>query len=275
MDGHDPERARRRTRVLLRIVMAIAVIGTVVGLLIVERVGTSYRDALVVAEDAAAVAATAADPATGLAAELGRLTRSLDDTLAQVQALTRTAATSTGSIAEAARTNLAESVEGTAQVADRVARVIETIERFIPGDSESLAEELRTVADGLEPVPGQLRALGDELEQGSASLEASIEAIEALRGQIPAIADGIDETTEALADLPAVARTLEESARRAQERVDTDLWLFRLAVLLAGAALFLLALALDRLVPRIVVADPAGAGTQVAGAVPGRAAPPG
>ena len=249
----DPEPAPTRTRLLLRIVMGTAVVGTVIGLVIVERVGTSYRDGLVVAEDAAAVAATAADPATGLTAELAQLTRSLGDTLEQVQALADTAATSTASIAEAARTNLADSVEGTAQVADRVASVIEAIERFIPGDTKSLAEELRTVADGLEPVPGQLRALGTELEQGSADLEASIATLAAVQQRIPAIADGIDETTEALAGLPAVARTLEASARAARERVDVDLWLFRLAVVLAGAAVFLLALAIERWLPRSVV----------------------
>lgn len=253
---------------MLRVVMVIAVVGSAIGLVIVERVGQSYRDGLTVAEDAAAVAAAAADPATGLSAELSQLTRSLDDTLEQVRSLADTAATSTAAIAEAAQTNLADSVEGTAQVADRVANVIETIERFIPGSSESLAEELRTIADGLEPVPTQLRDLGTEVLQGSAELEASVATLEDVQARIPAIADGIDETTAALAGLPVVAETLETSARRARERVDVDLWLFRLAVLLGGAALFLLALALDRIVPRALANAPVGDR-----AVPDRAGP--
>ena len=92
--------------------------------------------------------------------------------------------TSTAQLGEAARTNLADSVEGTAQIADRVADVIEGIERFIPGNSDSLAEELRTVSDGLEPVPEQLRTLGDQLVVGSDDLQASMVTLDALSRRI-------------------------------------------------------------------------------------------
>jgi ABC-type transporter Mla subunit MlaD len=246
----------RQARVsgVLGVIMVIAVVLTLVGLAIVQRVSTSYRDALLVAEDSAAVAAAAADPATGLAADLADLTRSLGETLDQVRELAETAATATGDLAAAMRTNLAESVEGTAQVADRVADVVEGVERFIPGNSRSLAEELRTLADGLAPVPGQLRDLGDELDAGSRSLTLSLSTLNALGQRIDIIADGIDETTRVLGDLPAVARTLEASAQRAGDRVSFDLWLFRLAVVLAGGALFLVALVLRRMQPVMVPA---------------------
>ncbi|MGD9702413.1 MAG: hypothetical protein AB7Q42_09250 [Acidimicrobiia bacterium] len=237
------------TLTILRVVMTAAVVLTIVGLVIVQRIGASYRDALEVAEDAAAVAATATDPATGLTSDLGALTRSLSDTLGEVRSLAETASSSTGQLGEAARTNLADSVEGTAQIADRVADVIEGIERFIPGNTESLAEELRTVSDGLEPVPVQLRSLGDELVAGSDDLRASLVTLDVLSDRIDVIADGIDETTAAIADLPAVARALEVSASEAHDRVTIDLWLFRIAIVLAGAVVFLLALALHRMLP--------------------------
>jgi ABC-type transporter Mla subunit MlaD len=230
-------------------VMAAAIVLTIIGLVIVQRIGTAYRDALAVAEDAAAVAVAATDPATGLTSDLADLTRSVDDTLRAVRSLAETAATSTDQLGEASRTNLADSVEGTAQVADRVADVIEGIERFIPGSSESLAEELRTVSDGLEPVPEQLRTLGDQLVDGSDDLRASLVTLDALSRRITVIASGIEDTGDAIAELPAVARTLEASARAARERVTVDLWLFRIAVVLAGAAVFLVALALHRMLP--------------------------
>jgi uncharacterized protein YoxC len=195
------------------------------------------------------VAAAATDPATGLTTDLADLTRSVDDTLQAVRSLAETAGTSTGQLGEAARTNLADSVEGTAQIADRVADVIEGIERFIPGNSDSLAEELRTVSDGLEPVPEQLRTLGDQLIVGSDDLQASLVTLDALSRRIEAIAAGIEDTADAIDDLPAVARALEASAREARDRVTVDLWLFRIAVVLAGAAVFLVALALQRMLP--------------------------
>ena len=240
---------QHRTLIILRVVMVAAVVLTVIGLVIVERIGAAYRDALDVAEDAAAVAAAATDPATGLTTDLAALTRSVDDTLQAVGSLAETAAISTGQLGEAAQTNLADSVEGTAQIADRVADVIEGIERFIPGSSDSLAEELRTVSDGLEPVPEQLRTLGDQLIEGSDDLEASLVTLDALSRRIEVIASGIEDTAGAIENLPAVARTLEASAREARDRVTVDLWLFRIAVVLAGAAVFLVALALERMLP--------------------------
>jgi methyl-accepting chemotaxis protein len=240
---------QHRTLIILRVVMVAAVVLTVIGLVIVERIGAAYRDALDVAEDAAAVAAAATDPATGLTTDLAALTRSVDDTLQAVGSLAETAAISTGQLGEAAQTNLADSVEGTAQIADRVADVIEGIERFIPGNSDSLAEELRTVSDGLEPVPEQLRTLGDQLIEGSDDLEASLVTLDALSRRIEVIASGIEDTAGAIENLPAVARALEVSAREARDRVTVDLWLFRIAVVLAGAAVFLVALALERMLP--------------------------
>ena len=229
--------------------MAAGIALTIIGLVIVERIGAAYRDALDVAEDAASVAAAATDPATGLTTDLAALTRSVDDTLQAVRSLAETAGTSTGQLGEAARTNLADSVEGTAQIADRVADVIEGIERFIPGNSDSLAEELRTVSDGLEPVPEQLRTLGDQLVVGSDDLQASLVTLDALSRRIEAIAAGIEDTADAIDDLPAVARALEASAQEARDRVTVDLWLFRIAVVLGGGAVFLVALALQRMLP--------------------------
>jgi len=250
---------QHRTLIILRVVMAAGIALTIIGLVIVERIGAAYRDALDVAEDAASVAAAAADPATGLTTDLAALTRSVDDTLQAVRSLADIASTSTGQLGEAARTNLADSVEGTSQIADRVADVIEGIERFIPGNSDSLAEELRTVSDGLEPVPEQLRTLGDQLVVGSDDLQASLVTLDALSRRIEAIAAGIDDTADAIDGLPAVARALEASAQEARDRVTVDLWLFRIAVVLGGSAVFLVALALQRMLPASAWRDPDGA----------------
>lgn len=69
----------------------------------------------------------------------------------------------TADLATALQTNLAGGVDGTAGVADDLARFVEVVERFIPGNRDSLAEDLRRVADGLAPLPNQLRVLGQRL----------------------------------------------------------------------------------------------------------------
>ena len=73
--------------------------------------------------------------------------------LDQTELIVELASESVADVGTAMGSNLADGVEGTASIADGMAELIETIERFIPGDSESLAEDLRALSDGLEPVP--------------------------------------------------------------------------------------------------------------------------
>src|SRR5215218_8034420 len=161
-------------RRLVTTVAVLAIIGTVLALVLVQRVGIKYRDALEVAVDGADVAALSVESATSLASDAADLATAASDGLDQTERIVALASGAVNDVGIAMGSNLAESVEGTASIADGMAGFIETIERFIPGDSESLAEDLRALADGLEPVPNQLRSLGDQLVQASAELDASV-----------------------------------------------------------------------------------------------------
>lgn len=149
-----------RVERLLAAVALLAVVGTVVALVLVQRIGSTYRDGLEVTRDGAEVATVGTSSARQLASDVAELARAASSGLDQAQRLVELAVESTGDVGVALGTNLAQSVEGTANIANGMAGLIEAIERLIPGDSQSLAEDLRALAEGLEPVPDQLRSLG-------------------------------------------------------------------------------------------------------------------
>lgn len=228
-----------------------AVVATLAGLVLVERLGTTYRDALDVTVDTADLAAEVAGQVVALPDALAQLTRDLNAVLDQVRELTEIAAETGAGLADALATNVALTVEGTAAVADRAAEVIETIERFIPGDSESLAEDLRDVADGLAPVPEQLRDLAGRLDDGAATLAATVDDLDVLDARLSRLAVDITTAAGSLADLTGLAADLQADARAARNRVDGDLWLLRIIVVASGAAVGLVALGFWRVQRRL------------------------
>jgi septal ring factor EnvC (AmiA/AmiB activator) len=242
-------------------VAVAALVATVAGLALVQRLGTTYRDALDVTVETADLAAGVAEQAVALPDTLVQLTRQLNAVLDQVRELTEVAAASGTDLADALGTNVALTVEGTAAVADRAAALIETIERFIPGDSESLAEDLRNVADGLAPVPDQLRDLADQLDQGAAALAATVDDLDALDAQLSRLAVDITTAAGSLADVPRLATELQADARAARDRVEGDLWLLRVIVVASGAAVGLVALGFWRVQRRLPPPD--GAPTEI------------
>lgn len=228
-----------------------ALVATVAGLVLVQRLGTTYRDALDVTVETADLAAEVAEQAVALPDVLAQLTREVSTVLGQVRELTEVAAATGTDLADALGTNVALTVEGTAAVADRAARLIETIERFIPGDSESLAEDLRDVADGLAPVPDQLRTLAGQLDQGAATLAATVDDLDALDARLRRLAVDVTTAAGSLADVPRLAAELQADARAARDRVEGDLWLLRIIVVASGAAVGLVALAFWRVQRRL------------------------
>lgn len=145
------------------VVSALALVTALLGLVLVDRLGTTYRDGLEVTADAADVTVAGIAAARSLAEEMAGLAGTTARVVGQAGGVVREGAASTTEVAGALRTNLAAGVDGTAGVADDLAAFIEFVERLIPGNRDSLAEDLRRVADGLEPVPDQLRQLGDDL----------------------------------------------------------------------------------------------------------------
>ena len=148
-----------------------------------------------------------------------------------------TAQTSLDQLGVAARDDLAVTADGLARLADRVAGVIESIERFIPGNRESAAEDLRDIADGLEPVPAELRALGEQLQTTAAQLGDLDPTLADVASSVTELGRSLDALSPSIDELATTATRLVERVDDARDRVGLDLWLARLVIVLVGAAM--------------------------------------
>jgi ABC-type transporter Mla subunit MlaD len=234
--GGTARRLPSWTSALPIVVMVAAALGLVIGLIVVQQLGARTRNVLAIAADAAVLAEAAADPIAMLPGDVAQVAAGVSSTLSAVRDITGTASTTTASLADALDSNVATTATATAAVADRVASVLETIERFIPGDVESLAEELRAASDGLAPVPGQLGAIAEELRSGAADLDAAIPRIETLEEQLAQVNDRLDDASRAVADLPALAAEVRREVADARNDLNGTLWLLRALVVLAALA---------------------------------------
>jgi hypothetical protein len=241
---------------LLAAVMVLTVAATFLGLVIVQRFGNTYRDGLRITRDSAAVAEVSIDTAAKLAGDVARVAGTAADGLEQARVLVLLAAESTDDVGLALGGNVADGVVGTANIANGLAGLIETIENFIPGDSESLAEDLRALADGLEPVPDQLRALGEQLVAISAELDVAAGSLTSIASQLDALAVSVDSSRLAMDELTQLSKDIEISVDDALSRSRTDLWLMRIAVVLIGGLVVAAAYVARRL------ATSAGGGTR-------------
>jgi methyl-accepting chemotaxis protein len=227
-------------------IVVCAVVATLVTLVLVERFATTYQDGLDVTTESAELVAESVEPAQILAADLSELADSLVAGIDETRAVVATTGDTLGALGDASTTNLADTADGAAGVADDLAGVLETIERFIPGDTDSVAEELRTLADGLEPVADQLRELGGRLQSGSDQLTDADATLERLSVSVAEVARGLDRLGPTFAELEATSADLAERAQDASDRVDVDLWLLRLVVIVLGVALACAGLAIER-----------------------------
>jgi hypothetical protein len=256
VDIQDPERWAKTMATLGRVVLVTAVVATVVALLLVQRLSVTYRDGLTVTEASAALVADAVEPIHALADDLAGLATTVVEGLELTQSVVASAEATLADLGTAAATNLSETATAAADIADRLAVTLETIERLIPGDSDSIAEDLRAFADGLEPVAEQLRTIGEELSTASGDLGASQVTLAELALQLDTIATDIGELGPTFDALDATARDLQARADEAAARIDLDLWLGRLLILAVGSVFAAVGVIADRFGRSWVAADP-------------------
>lgn len=232
-----PPISHRRAALALRTLAVVLLAATALGLVLVQRWGATYRDGLDITVEGAAVTGDSARTVADLSDDVVALGDTLSQGMRDGAETVELAAGTSASLAETARTNLADGAEGTALVADRTADVVETIERFIPGDDEeSLAEELRSIADGLEPAPDQLRALGDDLEASGEALADTASSLDRAADQLGELAAGLDRSQQQLDDIDSFAADVGDRASAARDRLALDQWLLRILLVLVGLA---------------------------------------
>ena len=246
----DDAQRIRWVRGALVVLIAVAVLGAALGLVLVQRMGRTYEDALVTASEGAALAATLAGEAAPLTGDLAAIGEQAQAVMAELDELLVVGATATADLGTATAGNLAASVEGIGSMANRIAGVVEALEAFIPGNRESAAEDLREIADGLAPVPGQLRVLGAELEAAAAQVEAARVSLEPIAGQIGTLSDRVATAERDIASIDRLATDAGQRADDALDRLSTDLWLWRALVIVVTAAVVAAAVAGINALPR-------------------------
>jgi ABC-type transporter Mla subunit MlaD len=217
--------------------LAAIVVAVVIGLVLVQRVGTTYRDGLDVAAESARLLGDAAGPINEMTTDLVDFAGTADSGITDARSLLQSAGTSLDQLGAAARDDLALTAEGLASLGDRVAGVLETIEGFIPGNRDSTAEDLRKIAEGLEPVPAELRELGTQLQQTATELREADPTLAAVATSVGALGDDLEALEPSVVELGTAATRLVGRVDAARDRVDLDLWLARIVVVLVGAVL--------------------------------------
>ena len=217
--------------------LVLVALAVVLGLVLVQRVATTYRDGLEVAAESATLAADGTAPIVAITDELVEFAAVAERGIEDTRSLLATAQTSLEDLGTAAADDLAATTEGLAGLAGRVAGVIESIERFLPGDRDSAAEDLRTIADGLEPVPDELRSLGTQLHETADQLGDLDPTLVDVAATVAALGDGLADLAPSVAELAVTAQVVAERVDDARDRVDVDIWLARLVVVLIGAVL--------------------------------------
>jgi len=212
-------------------------LAVVLGLVLVQRVGTTYRDGLDVAAESATLAADGAAPIAAIASDLVEFAAVAERGIGDTRQLLGTVQTSLDQLGQAAQDDLAVTTEGLASLADRVAGVIESIERFIPGDRASAAEDLRAISDGLGPVPDELRALGAQLQTTATELGALDPTLADVATTVRDLGASLRELAPSVDELEVTAERLVTRVDDARDRVALDLWLARAVVVLTGVVL--------------------------------------
>ena len=218
--------------------LAAVVVAVVLGLVLVQRVGTTYRDGLDVAAESARLLGDAAGPIDQMTTDLVAFAGTAGTGITDARALLQSAATSLDDLGAASRDDLAVTTEGLASLADRVAGVLETIEDFIPGDRDSTAEDLRKIADGLEPVPAELRDLGTQLQQTATELRDADPTLAAVAASVADLGADLEQLAPSIAELGTAAGRPRRARRRgARPRRPRPLAGRALVVVLLGAVL--------------------------------------
>lgn len=243
-----------------RIVVVGAVVMTVVGLLLVERLSRTYEDGLEVTQASAVLVADAVGPLATLSTDLGALAEELATGVGAAQDILESTERALGQVGTAASTNLSELAAGAAGVSDDLAGLVEAIERLIPGDSDSLAEDLRRLADGLEPLSEQLVELGDELQLASARLGEAGASLAVLAPRIDTLVADIEALEPTFEALGVTADDVGSRAADATTRLGFDRWLLRLLVLVGGIVVASLGLVVERFARRLADLTPPGNG---------------
>lgn len=220
---------------LLMIGLGAVVVAVVLGLVLVQRVGTTYRDGLDVAAESAQLAVDAAGPMGSMMENLEAFARAAETGIVDARDVLSSAQESLDQLGVAAQEDLAVTTEGLANLANRVAGALESVERLIPGNRASAAEDLRAIADGLGPVPGELRDLGTQLQVTAETLGAVDPTLVDVASSVRKLGDDLAALAPSVAELQTTAATLAERVDAARDRVGLDLWIARLVVIVLGA----------------------------------------
>ncbi len=225
---------------------ALSAVATIVALVIIGRIGDTYRIGLELTRDTAGVAAGATASAAEIADGASDLANSAAAGIVATRSLLDSSVDSVKGVSTALGTNVADSIAGGSSTANRVASWVNAIENFIPGNRPSLAEDLSAFADGLEPVPGQLRTLGGDLLTTADEIAATAKTLQPIADQLVISATQIDDAKAEIVEAGVLSTTIEQRAQDLLDSSSSTMMLARVLVLVIGLCVFAASIAAER-----------------------------
>ena len=254
-DAADAAKTTRRLQIARGLTIAVAVlalVGAVLGAVLLGRVGDTYSSVLEITRDSAKVAADGTKSAEALADGVSQLAISASATLTETNKVIDGAVVSLHGVATALGTNIADAVSGAVTAVSRVAKWVAVVEKFIPGNKPSLAEDLKTFSDGLKPIPDQLKALGVQLDSTADQLTETGKTLAPIADQLVTTAGQIEAAKTDIANAGKVSSDIAVRAQSLLESSHSTIVLSQILVVVLGLVVALAAIAGERAL-RIVI----------------------
>jgi prefoldin subunit 5 len=237
----------RRLFPLLALTAAMALLW-----ILMERTFVAIGDGLETAVEVSAVSADAATSVEELSTGLVTLIESVDSLGANAQALSNDAATAADSVSDAASGSVGDSLRTLSRTAGRLAPVVGFVEGL--SGSRGAAKDLESLSASLKPLPAELDKIAADLSATSKSLRATGQALDTVRDDLTATKATVSKGQAALSKLPPAAARTQQTAQARLDRLDTNLWLWRAALV----ALWVMGALMVMRRPRTCEAEPIG-----------------
>lgn len=247
----QPDRYARWVTIAARVALVLVVVLTPVVWVLLGRLAASIERGADIAVDSSASVADISRATATLGDDVADLAEAIDAGVLRTDAVLAATIRMGRASDQALSEDLPEALRGLAATARRVAgagqRVQDIIEA-LPGDQNlSFGDDLRSLADGLAPLPGTLEDLAPDVGDATAALGQLRLDLADARLELDEAATSLRRVADEIAGLAVEADRAEQELEAVRDRVDAQLWWWRLVLLLTAGTVAALAIGLELL----------------------------